>query len=50
MESGLSTTGAGRFHPVPVLIELAGGGQAFVRIAVTAAMTERTFTLPAEPT
>jgi hypothetical protein len=36
--------------PVPVQIDLAGGGQAFVRVAVTGPVTERTFPLPAEPT
>ena len=36
--------------PVPLKIEFADGGQAFVRVNVTGSATEGTLSLPAEPT
>ena len=35
--------------PVPLRIELAGGGHAYVRVNVRGPLTEATLPLPAEP-
>jgi hypothetical protein len=36
--------------PVPLRIELAGGGRAYVRVNVRGPLTEATLQLPGEPT